>query len=50
MEIDGTNKTKISNDNAQNIQIVGDWIYYENQNDNKSLYRIRIDGTMKQAM
>lgn len=41
---DGKNITKICNDNALYINVVGEWIYYANTLDELKLYKIKIDG------
>jgi len=43
--LDGKTKKRISNDNANNIQVLGDWIYYSNVSDGDKLYKIKTDGT-----
>jgi hypothetical protein len=46
MNADGTGSTKISDDMAAFINVVGDWIYYSgNGGDGWSIYKIRTDGT-----
>ncbi|MCY6355153.1 DUF5050 domain-containing protein [Clostridium sp. ZS2-4] len=45
MQVDGNNKTKVSNDIPLYINVVDDWIYYCNLLDYGKLYKIRIDGT-----
>lgn len=45
IKTDGTNKTKLSDEMSANINVVGDWIYYCNSNDNYKLYKIKTDGT-----
>lgn len=42
---DGKNITKISDDNAYYINVVGDFIYYANTLDELKLYKIKTDGT-----
>jgi hypothetical protein len=44
---DGTQKTKLSNDDAWNLFILDDWIYYGNWNVGGRLYRVRTDGTSR---
>ncbi|OAS18660.1 DUF5050 domain-containing protein [Paenibacillus oryzisoli] len=43
---DGSNRIKLSDDNAQTINIVGDWLYYTLQSES-GIYRMRQDGTEK---
>ncbi len=47
---DWTETTKIVDDKAQSINIVGDWIYYINKSDNYKLYKARKDGTQKMML
>ena len=44
---DWTEPTKILDDTAECINIVGDWIYYINQSDECKLYKARKDGTQR---
>lgn len=41
---DGSGWTKLCDDNANNINVIGDWIYYCGNND---LYKIRTDGSSR---
>ena len=45
LKTDGTGKTKICSDDAREIMVVGDWIYYCNYTDKGNLYKIKVDGT-----
>jgi hypothetical protein len=52
INIDNMKETKLSNDGAISINVVGDWIYYVNENlelwdseDNNKIYKIKTDGT-----
>jgi len=49
MKLDGSGKTKLTDDNAGSIQVVGDWIYYtvidKQQNVHQGIYKVRTDGT-----
>ena len=50
VRVDDTEKTKLSEDNANNINVVGDWIYYSAStgvNYMVGIYKIRTDGTEK---
>lgn len=47
--IDGTQKTKISDDNCSNLKINGNYVYYINKNDGNE-YKINIDGTGRQPV
>lgn len=42
---DGSGKTKINDDYSSFINVVDDWIYYQNNNDKEKLYKIRTNGT-----
>lgn len=42
---DGSNRTKVSDDNGMYLNIVGDFLYYCNLSDDGKLYKIKIDGT-----
>ncbi len=44
MNMDSLEEMKIVNDAAENINVTGDWIFYECAEDNQ-LYRIRTDGS-----
>lgn len=43
-KLDGTSRVKVCDDYALFINVVGDYIYYLNEFDNKKLYRIKTDG------
>ncbi|MGV8981583.1 DUF5050 domain-containing protein [Clostridium sp.] len=45
LKTDGTGKTKICSDDAREMMVVGDWIYYCNYTDKGNLYKIKVDGT-----
>lgn len=45
VKTDGTGKIKICSDNAREIMVIGDWVYYCNDSDTGKLYKIKIDGT-----
>ncbi|SCG83873.1 hypothetical protein DW1_2309 [Proteiniborus sp. DW1] len=45
MKEDATGVTKLSNDSASNIFVKDDWIYYINNSDFRTFYKIRTDGT-----
>ena len=42
---DGTGKTKLCNDAAEYLNVVGDWVYYSQGAEQGKLYKIRTDGT-----
>lgn len=44
---DGSEKTKLCNDNAWGLNIVGEWIIYGNSSDVNNIYRIRTNGTQR---
>jgi hypothetical protein len=41
------NRTRLCEDVANYINVIGDWIYYVNVGDKNALYKIRTDGEMK---
>ncbi|WP_234118691.1 DUF5050 domain-containing protein [Clostridium hydrogenum] len=45
MNKDGTNKIKLSDDEACNINVYEGYVYYINQGDNSKIYRVKVDGT-----
>ena len=59
---DGSDKTKLNDDDSKYINVVGDWVYYSNCNWSEektryrynnyfyTLYKIRTDGTGKQKV
>ena len=44
VRVDGTENKCISSIESTNINILGDWIFYNNPNDNNKIYRMNIDG------
>ncbi|MEA4827687.1 MAG: DUF5050 domain-containing protein [Clostridium sp.] len=44
-KLDGTERTKVSDDVGLYLNVLGDWIYYGNYSENGELYRVKIDGT-----
>jgi len=61
IHVDGTRRTKINNDECYNINVVGDWIYYqgaeykewkgfEKYSRENGIYRIRTDGTGREKL
>jgi hypothetical protein len=50
MKEDATEITKLSNDAASNIFVKDDWIYYINDSDFRTLYKIRTDGTDREKI
>ncbi|MFT9116331.1 MAG: DUF5050 domain-containing protein [Sporolactobacillus sp.] len=47
VKTDGTGKTKLADDTALDINVVGDWIYYTDMKDTNTtyLYKMRTDGS-----
>lgn len=50
MKADLSGKTKISNDDAYQLGVVGDWIYYINADDHFKLYKIKSDGSGRKKL
>ena len=55
MKPDGSQKTKIYDYDFLNhansyLNVVDDWIYFQNEHDGDSLYRVKIDGTKEERM
>jgi hypothetical protein len=50
IDLDGSNKVKVTSDNCKNVVAQGDWIYYINFSDNSSLYKIKKDGTQRKKL
>lgn len=44
---DGSNISKITDDQASSISVLGDWIYYVNKSGDKGIFKIKKDGTSK---
>jgi len=44
---DGSDSTKVVQDKAYQIVMMGDYIYYINTDDNSTLYKVKTDGTSK---
>lgn len=49
-KIDGSEKTKLSQDSPYFINVVEDWIFYINASDDHTLYRIKNDGTSREKL
>lgn len=47
VKIDGSQKTKITDDRPRYINVVSDWLFYSNEADKNKLYRIKTDGTQR---
>lgn len=50
MNINGSNKLKLTNDRAYFISLAGDWIYYSNYSNSGYLYKITLNGLNKQRI
>lgn len=50
MKTDGTKLTRLSTDNAIDINVSGDWIYYSDFSNKKNLVRIKTDGTQREEL
>lgn len=49
-KIDGSQKTGINGDMPAFINVVGDYIYYINANENNNIYKVRTDGTARNKL
>ncbi|MCY6371165.1 DUF5050 domain-containing protein [Clostridium ganghwense] len=49
-KIDGSSKIKLTDDTPFYINVVGDYIYYNNTSDNNNIYRIKTDGTGREKI
>lgn len=47
MNSNGTNKTKIHDEDINNFNILGEWIYYIDKDNNSNIYKMRLDGSDK---
>ena len=47
---DGSGLTEVSNAVGFYFNVIGDWLYYSNTNDNGRIYRITIDGRLKEKI
>ncbi len=45
IKTDGSEETKISDDNAYCLNLYDGWLYYINSSDNNKIYKIKTDGT-----
>lgn len=43
--LDGSSKVKLCDDNALDIALGGEWIFYINESDGSKLYKVKTDGT-----
>jgi len=46
-QLDGSNVKKLNQEASKNLISDGEWVYYLNEEDNDTLYRIRSDGTQR---
>jgi hypothetical protein len=47
IKIDDSQAVKINEDYSYRLNVLKDWIYYQNPNDNYNIYKIKLDGTEK---
>jgi hypothetical protein len=47
IKVDGSQVVKINEDYSYRLNVLGEWIYYQNPNDNYNIYKIKIYGTEK---
>ena len=47
IKTDGSERTRLNQDETSCINVVGEWIYFRNNSDKSSLYKIRTDGSEK---
>ncbi len=50
MDKDGSNKMELNNDNSWSLNIVGEWIFYENQDYDYEIYKMSFDGSYNQPI
>ncbi len=50
MNKDGSNKTELNSDRSAYLNIVGEWIFYENQDYNYEIYKMSFDGSYNQPI
>lgn len=50
MSHDGTLRKVILPDHCGSFNVVGDWIFYENRNEDDALWRVRVDGSENQRI
>jgi hypothetical protein len=46
-QLDGSNVKKLNQEASKNLISDGEWVYYLNEDDDDTLYRIRSDGTQR---
>lgn len=47
IRVDGSDRTKVNEDDSSCLNVVGEWIYYRNNSDNGSIYKIHVDGSTR---
>lgn len=47
IKIDGTNDSKVCDDEVSFFNVIGEWVYYNNVSDNLKLYKMKINGADK---
>ena len=47
---DGKKQQKLNNDNSWYINVIGDWVYYSNLDDNYKIYKMSTDGKNRQKI
>ncbi len=50
LQIEGNDHIKISEDRSWNLNVVDDWIFYLNADDENKIYMIRTDGSERQLV
>lgn len=50
MDKDGSNKTELNVDRSGSLNVVGDWIFYENQDYGYEIYKMSFDGSYNQPI
>jgi hypothetical protein len=49
-KLDGSSKSKLSDDSAEVLVLAGDWLFYSNTAEDKKVYRINVDGSGRQQI
>lgn len=50
MNKDGTDVVKLNDEESYKLTVLGDWIFYENQDDNNRIYKMSFDGSYNQPI